>query len=306
MNHTDLELVLTISLTGSLRETAELLGLSAPAVTKRLAWIESSLGAKLFQRTTRRVNLTAAGDLICQRAPDMLAQWHRLQAEISNHIQIPRGRLRLASTLGFGRIWVGPALSDFLRQHSSIEIELTLTENLPDLERERYDGAVWLWSVTARHAQTWITRQLAKNQRVMVAAPDYLRRFDPPQTVADLRQHRCLVVNEHEQRGDVWRLQRISARTPQTESVRVNSVFTSNSGELARDWCLAGQGVMLRSLWDVYPHIKSGRLVRLLPDWAMLDADVHWIAPPQAAQSKPLRLLIDFLVDRFKHEPWRQ
>jgi LysR family transcriptional regulator, transcriptional activator for dmlA len=306
MNHADLELVLTIALTGSLRESAEVLGLSAPAVTKRLAWIESSLGAKLFQRTTRRVNLTAAGDLICQRAPDMLTQWHSLQAEISNHIQIPRGRIRLASTLGFGRIWVGPALSDFQQIYPSIEIELILTENLPDLERERFDGAVWLWSVTARHAQTWTTRRLAKNQRVVVAAPDYLRRLGRPHTVADLRQHRCLIVNEHGQRGDIWRLQRVGVRTPQAESVRVNSILTSNSGELARDWCLQGQGLMLRSLWDVHQHIESGRLLRLLPDWAMLDADVHWLAPSQAPQPKPLRLLIDFLVDRFRHEPWRQ
>ena len=212
MNTTDLELVLAIALTGSLREAADLLEWGAPAATKRLAWIEKSMGVTLFQRTTRRVALTAAGDLVCQRAPELLAQWRNLQAEISSHAQTPRGRIRLACTMGFGRLWVGPAVAEFQTQHPDVEIDLVLTENLPDLDRERYDGAIWLWSVTARRAQFWKTRRLAKNQRVLVAAPDYVRRAGQPQALDDLLRHSCVIVSEHEQRGHVWQLQRIGQR----------------------------------------------------------------------------------------------
>ena len=87
--------------------------------------------------------------------------------------------------------------------------------------------------------------------------------------------------------------------------MRVQGLLSSNSGEVVRDWCLQGRGVMLRSLWDVQALLASGKLLRLLPQYAMLDADIQWLAPFRPQTPKRVRLLIDCLVEKFRHEPWR-
>ncbi|MGZ5887464.1 MAG: LysR substrate-binding domain-containing protein [Ramlibacter sp.] len=212
------------------------------------------------------------------------------------------GRIRLASTFGFGRTWLGPALAQFRARHPRLEVQLQLTDKLPDLAVDGYDGAVWLWSVRGRQASEWTGRRLARNQRVLVAAPDYLRRRGVPDSLEALAAHDCLVVRENEQIG-VWRLQRDRDRGE--TAVRVDGPLSSNSGELVRDWCLAGHGIMLRSLWDIAGALARGELVQVLPAWAMPDADIHWLAPHTATTPKRIRLLVDFLADQFRAEPWK-
>jgi DNA-binding transcriptional LysR family regulator len=184
-----------------------------------------------------------------------------------------------------------------------LQVQLQLTEQLPNLAVEGYDGAVWLWSVQGRRASEWVSRRLARNQRVLVAAPEYLRRHGTPQRPEDLAQHDCLVVHEHEQRFDTWALRK--ERQKAETRVRVKGPLSSNSGELVRDWCLGGRGIILRSLWDIAPRLASGELIRVLPGYAMPDADVHWLAPHRAQTPKRVRLLIDFLAERFRSEPWK-
>jgi LysR family transcriptional regulator, transcriptional activator for dmlA len=137
---------------------------------------------------------------------------------------------------------------------------------------------------------------------VLVAAPDYLARRGTPATPEELAAHDCLVVRENEHFG-LWRLQRERDRAELR--VRVGGKLSSNSGELVRDWCLAGHGIMLRSLWDIAAALASGELVRVLPGYAMADADVHWLAPHTASTPRRIKLLVDFLAARFREEPWK-
>jgi DNA-binding transcriptional LysR family regulator len=302
LERADLELLLAIRQNGSLAATAAAAEVVPSVVTKRLAAIEQRLGLKLFHRTTRRVSPTAEGEVLCERAASLLAQFQAVEAEVRERHAEPSGPIRLAATLGFGRAWVGPALADFQRQHPQLRVQLQLTETLPDLAAEGYDGAVWLWSVRGQRASEWTGRRLARNQRVLVASPDYLRRKGTPATPDELARHDCLIVREHDQRFDVWVLQKERERGELR--VRVSGPLSSNSGELVRDWCLAGHGIMLRSLWDVAPLLAAGRLRRVLPAYAMTDADVHWLAPHQPTVPRRIRLLVDFLHERFRAEPW--
>jgi DNA-binding transcriptional LysR family regulator len=302
LDRADLELLLAIRELGSLAAAATRANVVPSVVTKRLAALEGRLGVKLFQRTTRRVVPTPEGEQLCVRAAVLLDGFRALEADLQERHQEPVGRIRLASTFGFGRAWLGPALAQFRDRHPRLEVQLHLTDKLPDLAVDGYDGAVWLWSVRGRQASEWTGRRLARNQRVLVAAPEYLRRRGTPGTLEDLSMHDCLVVRENEQRG-VWRLQRERDRAD--TAVRVEGPLSSNSGELVRDWCLAGQGIMLRSLWDIAGPLASGTLVRLLPAWAMPDADIHWLAPHTATTPKRIRLLVDFLAEQFRAEPWK-
>ncbi len=303
LERADLELLLAIRQHGSLSGAAGAADVVPSVVTKRLAALEARLGMQLFQRTTRRVTPTAEGTALCERAAALLAEFQALEADLLERHAQPMGRIRLAATLGFGRLWLGPALADFQALHPRLEMQLHLTERLPDLALEGFDGAVWLWSVQGQRASEWTGRKLARNQRVLVAAPQYLRTHGVPETPADLAGHACLVVREHEQRFDVWTLQKERDRSE--ARVRVRGPLASNSGELVRDWCLAGRGIMLRSLWDIAPALAAGRLVRVLPGHAMVDADIHWLAPHTHAVPRRIRLLVDFLAERFRGEPWK-
>lgn len=307
MERSDLELVLAVRDHGSLSGAAVFMGVAPSVVTKRLAALETQLGQRLFQRTTRRVSPTPEGELMCARATSLLRGFTELEAELQERHTEPTGLIRLAATFGFGRLWLGPALATFQVRYPRLQIQLQLTEQLPDLAVDGFDGAVWLWSVPTRRASEWVARRLAHNQRVLVASPAYLKHQGMPMTPEALQDHDCLIVRENgtigEDRFDVWSLQHEKART--TARVRIQGPLASNSGELVRDWCLAGRGIMLRSLWDVAPLLESGQLLRVLPGYAMVDADILWLAPYRAQTPKRVRLLIDFLVHHLRDEPWK-
>ncbi len=305
----ELELLCTIDREGSLAGAARALELTPPQVSKRLQALEARLGLRLLQRTTRRLRFTPEGERFVAGAQPLLEGFAALEQALAEHRDEPSGRLRIASSFGFGRQCLAPLLADFQRSHPGIEIHLQLVDQLPDLAAGGTDAAVWLWQPTGAALRSL---RLAPNRRVVVGAPAYLREAGLPQTPADLARHRCLVVHEHAGVPAQWRLQPLPAagRRPRAEdavSVRVAGPLASNHGEVVRAWALAGHGLMLRSLWDVHEHLRRGELQAVLPGWAMLDADVHWVLPPRdplLPAPRRLRLLQDFLVAAFAAVPW--
>jgi LysR family transcriptional regulator, transcriptional activator for dmlA len=307
LDRSDLELVLAVRRHGSLAQAASAMRVAPPVVSKRLAALERRLGLRLFQRTTRRVSPTAEGETLCERAVDLLQAFESVESELREHHRDPTGPIRLAATFGFGRRWLGPVLAAFQAHHPKVTVQLQLTEQLPDLAVDGFDAAVWLWALPGERNGEWMARRLAPNQRVLVASPTYLARRGAPERLEDLSAHHCLVVRENGsgpgERFDHWRLWH--ARERHTVHVPVHGPLSSNSGEMVRDWCLDGHGIMLRSLWDVAPQLASGQLVQVLPDWSMPDADIHWLAPYRAQVPRRIRLLMDFVSQRFAEEPWK-
>jgi LysR family transcriptional regulator, transcriptional activator for dmlA len=308
----DLALLAAIQREGSLAAAASALDLAPPVASKRLAALEQRVGARLLHRTTRRLQLTAEGETFVAQAAPLLDGFARLEESLAERATQASGRLRVASSFGFGRLWLAPALAALHTQHPGIEIDLHLTEQLPDMTTGRFDAAVWLWRP---QGASLVTRRLASNRRIVVAAPSYLKRHGTPRAPDDLLSHQCLVVREHDDSPALWRLQPAASRggpvrtlrENATRTLRVRGPMTSNHGEVVRDWALAGHGLMLRSLWDVHPHLQRGQLVHVLPDWAMLDADVHLVLPPRdlrLATPRRLRLLQEHLVAAFAEVPW--
>nr|WP_084241821.1 LysR substrate-binding domain-containing protein [Variovorax soli] len=307
LERSDLELVMAIRSQGSLAGASQLLQVVPSVVTKRLGALEARLGQRLFERTTRRLSATAEGEAVCRHAKALLEGFTALENELGERQNELRGPVRLAATFGFGRRWLGPALAAFQARHPALRIELQLTERLPDLGAEGFDGALWLWEVQQRRAADWTSRRIARNQRVLAASPHYLTRRGTPASVEALASHDCLVARENgeapRQEFALWTLQHV--RDGSTARVRVQGPLSSNSGEMVRDWCLAGHGIMLRSLWDIGPQLVSGELVRVLPQYAMPDADIHWVAPWRPKTPRRVRLLVDHLAEQFRGEPWK-
>ncbi len=189
MDRSDLELVLAVRDHRSLSATALAMDVVPSVITKRLFALETRLGLRLFQRTTRRVTPTPEGEALCDSAVKLLQDFKALESDLQERHNEPTGTIRLAATFGFGRLWLGPALAQFQVLHPKLQIQLQLTEQLPDLAVDGFDGAVWLWQVQGQRASEWTARRLARNQRVLVAAPAYVKRHGVPVDVEQLARH---------------------------------------------------------------------------------------------------------------------
>jgi LysR family transcriptional activator of dmlA len=299
----DLLLVLAVKETGSLAGAARRLEVSGAAITKRLAQIEGRLAVRLFRRTTRSVVPTPEGELYCELARQLVEDFESLETRVADLGTTALGSIKIACNVGFGWQWAAPVIDEFSRLYPFVEIELHLRNRLPDLQAEGFDCAIWLWHPLSTQ---WIIQTLAKNNRAMVASPAYLQRAGTPRTPEDLSGHACLLMLERDMPLNIWRLSRLA---PQSDSacaidVRVSGPLRSNNGEVLRDWAINGAGIALRPFRDVHAHIRSGRLVHVLPDYAKLDSDVQWIAPYRAHLPERVRLLKEFFEVRLRDAPW--
>lgn len=276
----------------SLASAALELGITPPAVSRRLATLEKRLGVRLLNRTTRRLSLTPEGEHYQEEGERILREIEGLERSLAASRQSPRGTLRINATFGFGRRHLSPAVSDFVRLYPDVEVILQLTDRPLDLTAHAMDVAIRFG--TPPDARV-LARKIAMNRRLLVAAPNYLAAFGAPATPRDLQSHQCIVIRENERAFNNWQL---SDGRDQT-LVKVRGPLSTNHGEIAVDWALAGHGILLRSEWDIAPYLRAGQLRRVLAPWAGAAADIHAIYPERHHLSAKVRLFIDFLAERF-------
>lgn len=272
----------------SFAATALSLGISAPAVSKRLARIENGLGVKLLHRTTRRVSLTSEGEVYLVRAEQILRSIEELNETVGSAGKAPKGLLRVNATLGFGREHVAEIISDFIGLWPEVEVQLVLSDTPLNLVAEGFDIGIRFGGLSSSRL---IARRLRTNRRFMCAAPAYLERRGDPRRLEDLERHDCIVLRQNLETYDVWRFQ----RNDRTHSVKVHGRLSSNDGEVALDWTLAGHGIMVRSEWDIRHHVEAGRLKLVLPRYSQPDADIYAVYPERDNLSAKVRAFIDFL-----------
>jgi LysR family transcriptional regulator, transcriptional activator for dmlA len=283
----DLQLFCTIVRHGSFAATARERGVSNAYVSKRIAILEASLQTRLLHRTTRRVSLTEQGDIVHQWAQRILEDVEQMGEAVSSARSEPDGLLRICTSSGFGRNRVGPALSALAQRYPALEIELELLDRPVNLIDEGFHLDIRIGAVSEPNV---ISRRIARNRRVLCAAPDYLARHGTPQKLADLAGHRCIVIRERDFQFGQWTL-----HGPQgVEAVRIGGPLSANNGEIVHQWAIAGHGIILRSLWDVGPSIARGDLVHLLPDYAQ-EVDVWAVTPSRLSTSAKLRVCVEFL-----------
>lgn len=290
----DLRLFCTVVRLGSFAASARELGISKAVVSKRMALLEAAVHATLLHRTTRRVTLTAQGDIVHQWAQRILDDVDQMGEALSLERAAPAGLLRICSSTGFGRNMLAPALSALARHYPALEIQVELLDRPVDLVGEGFQLDVRLGAVSEGNV---MTRRIADNQRILCAAPAYLAERGVPSCLDDLKAHHCIAIRERDQEFGRWNL----SGPRGMESIRVGGPLSANNGEMVRQWAVDGHGVILRSLWDVDDDIASGRLVRILPDYAQ-EADVWAVYPSRLSTSARLRVCVEFLEAWFAGE----
>ncbi|WJV63361.1 LysR family transcriptional regulator [Pectobacteriaceae bacterium C52] len=270
-----------IAFLGSLTAVAREQGVSLPAVSKRLTRLEHRLGVQLIQRTTRRLDLTPEGQLYAEGALPILNEIEELESVVGRNQLALRGKLTINASFGFGRRYVAPLISTFSQQHPELEIQLRLAS----LPVNMLDAGVDIdIRVGEPPDSRLIAHKLISNPRILCAAPAYLERAGTPTTVAELVAHNCLVLRQYESDYALWRFYRDGEELTH----RAFGNLSSNDGETIVHYALDGQGIILRSFWDVKAHLERGELVALLTDFKTPDADIY--AVYQHRRHVPVRI----------------
>ncbi|WP_272668006.1 LysR substrate-binding domain-containing protein [Providencia sp. PROV117] len=284
----DIRVFVTVARLMSFSQAASQLLVSPAYVSKRIKLLEENLGQTLFFRTARSIKLTHEGQIILRNSEVMLAELEQMQQQLNACREEIRGSLRISCSTGFGSTYINPFILTLRGNYPLLGIDLTLTDKSVDIISENIDVDICIGGAIA---EQFIARRIAQNQRILCASPAYLAKHGYPKYPQELEQkHFCIAIKERNQAPAVWKLEQ------QQESMTVtpNSKLTVNNGEVAKQWCLSGEGILLRSQWSVQPELQSGQLVRVLPQWHQT-ADVYAVYSRSLRTSANLRVFIENL-----------
>ena len=274
---------------GSLSAAARAEGIAPAMIGRRLDALETRLGVKLLQRTTRKLVLTDEGAAFLEDCQRILSELEEAEAAVTERSARASGHLLVSAPAGFGRQHVAPLLPSFLAEHRDVTMNLNLNDRVVDVVGEGVDVAIRIASLSD---SSLVGVKLADNQRVLVASPAYLKRHGTPQTLSDLARHNCLAISsEGSQRGWSFR------DGGKTATLKVAGNMVCNDGAVLHDWALAGKGLAWRSMWEVSADIDAGRLATVLDQFAAPGNDIYAVF----AQRRHLPLRIRAFVDFLRH-----
>lgn len=264
--------------------------LSAQTASDRLAALEAHYGATLLTRTTRSISLTEEGKLLLESAKHLVSEAQDIEARITHGVTQLSGLIRLSAPLDLGLNHIRPLVDSFIAAHPTIEIDLTLSDEHSDLVGRGIDLAVRLGALKD---SSLMVKRIGDNTRHVCAAPSYLKAHGTPETPAELTDHNCLIMRFGTVIDRDWRF-KVKGRE---RSVTVHGNLTSNNGALIHDWCREGQGLALKSIWDVGADIASGRLVAVLEDFRPATrSQLQLVYPGGGKPNRRVRALMDHLT----------
>lgn len=289
---TQFELFVRVAELGSLTQAAEKLGLSIAAASRTLNALEERLGARLIERTTRRMWLTDAGRNFHTRCTAMLAEMAEAEAEVNATTVDPRGVLRLTSSVSFAMIHIAPALPEFIRRYPNLVVQVTTANRYPGFIEAGIDIAI---RTREHEGDSGITvRRLAQMRRVLAASPAYLHAHGKPATPEELAGHGLLVYSLA---NDPYVLH--FKRKRETRDIGIAPTFDANDGQVIRAAALAGLGILIQPQYIVHDDIVAGRLVLVLEEWELPPLTINIAYQSRRHQPAKVRVFAEFLAERF-------
>lgn len=292
-----LQLFVRVAAQRAIGRAGQDLGFSAATATQRLQQLEKELGVSLFLRTTRMVTLTADGERFLPYAKSMLLTMEDARVDLTGGESRIKGLLRVTASATFGRRYLAPYVSEFLRAHPEAEIDIQFSDTVSNIVEQGYDLAI---RIGVLNSSSLRARKLADNPRVLVAAPSYLKGVKPIVSPQDLMSHQCLLLGEENR----WEFE---SKGGNSEKIFVAGRLSSNYGETILSAALGGSGIAMKSLWDVKDYLDSGELTVVLPSYKPLPQWNIWaVMPPGNIIPARTRVFMGFLQNYFdklpKHE----
>lgn len=280
---------------GSYTRAAEALDISRTRVSRQVMALEEALGARLIQRTTRRLHLTEAGERYLVRAQGILQALDEAAAEVGQGTSDVRGRLRVNGPMSFGTRYLAPLVAQFMHSHPALEVRLDLNDRRVDLLEEGYDVAIRIGSLPD---SSLVARRLTRCRLLFCASPAYLAAHGEPSSVKALAEHRCLRYRSGQQSAD-WKIA--------TQSLTVNGPLESNNGDVLTHAAEAGLGIAQQPSFLVTESIANGRLVPILTSEPAVRLDVHALYPARRYLPAKVERFIDLLTEAWGDPPvWEQ
>jgi len=277
---------------GGFTDAAKKMGISKSAVSKHISALEARLGARLLNRTTRRVSPTEIGLAYYDRARRVLTDAGEADALVTAMQSAPSGLLRLSVATDFGVTLLSPVLGDFLREHPSITLNMVLNNRYVELISEGFDMAIRMGELEDSSLRA---RKITDTTRRMVAAPSYFGQHGRPLRIDDLNDHRLLHYSSQAS-GNVWR---ITAPSGEKRQVRSAGWLTVNDGQSLLHAAIAGLGIAFLPSFLYHAALREGLVEEVMPDLPVEIVGIYAIYPPGRFTQPKVRAFIDFLVTRF-------
>lgn len=292
--YTSMQVFIQAAAKGSLSAAGRALNISPAMASKHLTALETRLGAKLMNRTTRQLILTDVGrDYLaaCQR---IVRDIDEAEAEVSAHRNQAIGQLRVNAPLSFGTRFIAPLIPEFTRRYPLVEVELGLSDTQQDLLTENWDLIVRIGHLADSDLRA---RRLGNCPMHLCASPDYLKKHGTPQRVTDLSNHNCLSYNlSASQRSGFW-----AFGTHGEIQVPVSGNLSANNGDALLAAAIQGQGIIYQPNFIVADALASGALVAFTVDHPSQDlGGLHVLFAPDRRLPLKVRVMIDYLVEVFE------
>ena len=281
---------------GSFSAAARSLDLTPSSVSRQISLLEDRLGARLLNRSTRRLSLTEAGRTYYEHCARIIAEMDDADEAVSSLQGAVRGTLRVTATVAFARIQVVPLVAEFLDRYPDLTLQLELTDRRVDMVEEGVDAAIRLSEQLAE--PSIVARKLAPNRRIVCATPEYLAAHGTPKTPDDLLRHNCLHMYTLA-RFNEWEFEDPDG----AHMIRVNGRFRANTADALYQAVLAGVGIGRLATFLVGGDIKAGRLVPLLPTFTHEKSAIYVLYPHRRNLAPKVRAFVDFLLEKFTPVP---
>ncbi|MDD5272287.1 MAG: LysR family transcriptional regulator [Methylovulum sp.] len=286
---TSMNVFVRVAKAGSFAGGARELGISRAMATKHIMQLEGSLGTRLFNRTTRSLSLTDVGASYLERCQQVLLDVEEMESAVTHLQTEPRGVLKISAPPVIGASHITRAISQFLKIHSDLTVDLILQSSHGDLIDEGIDVAIYLGVLDDT---SMVARKLASSSMVVCASPDYLARHGVPKTPEDLLEHSCL-VNWASSPRNKWQFKNESGHTIITVSGRMQA----NVADAIRVAAIDGLGLVMLASYVVGRDIEKGKLKAVLENYTLPPLDIHAVYPHRKYLSAKVRRFLDFLQE---------
>lgn len=278
---------------GSLTAASEELGVTPSAASAMLKRLEATLGARLFERSTRAMRLTVEGQAFLDYATRALDLLEEGESQLADKGARLVGMLRVSVPSDLTRSVLLPWFDEFLTQHPGVQLALSVSDRLSDVMRDAVDVALRYGEL---NDSRMVARPLFSTRRVLSASPAYVAKRGAPNVPQDLLTHNCLTFQLSGRRYVSWRFE----RDGQWTEVRIDGDRSADDAALVHQWALAGVGITYKSELDLVHDLASGALVRLLPDWEGEDYPLNAVLPSNRFLPARVRALVEFLAAKFE------